>query len=661
MFGPPSDLTLAGVQSLAVALIVFGLGYLIVDAIFGRRDIDPIVRVGLVFPALLGASLVLMVVHVASGGRLFAHPGAVRTVTVLTFVALAMSRFMRQRRYPGEFPKRAVFALHGITLVALFIWGRSVFELLPAAKGDTIFHMGWAASLLNGEKLPTNALTGEIPNAYPWLFHAIVAWLSALTPGGRSFHALGPMQLLQVTGGVTTLFALGYTLWDRWVGGISTALLGALTGGFGFLVDKPRLVYEVRPPGSIAIARTYGDLMAVRSYNLSFHNLAPVFPRDVSYALFPALLLLFVVGLRTGDRLYLVAAGFVLGFLGLAGGEAFFVGAVVTALFVASAAKLGRIRTALHIGIPATLVYALWLGPLVFNYFKYGGFFDLSDEPVVLTPLQVLGSWGVVTPLALVGVALLVGRLRRDEGALVAVLSLVAAGAMLLAVVAAGAGVGGGLETLGRAHRYWPVFYLTAAICGGFALFWILERAARAHVVAAIAVFVTVSVVALASPLIGAGQVKEELLRSAATGNPTRRAALRGQENWLTALAPAPGRRCTIAVPKEISIDSYAFTGYRHVLYAFSNTIGNMARVRWREIYLDIPTEADRLEANSILVSARGSADRYREIVDRFQVDRVLVPETALGSPALEGFKIEETDGTGEDFGVVHTGECSTS
>jgi hypothetical protein len=657
VFDTPSSSAVAGFQSIAVAIVVLFIGYLIVNAVLGKRRVDPVVRMGLVLPALLGAALVLQLIHILSGGRLFEHPGIVRAITLLGAAGLAFSARVRRRRFPGPFPLIATLALVGVVLVALFIWGRVVFELLPAAYGDVPFHMGWATSLLNGERLPSGVITGEIPNSYPWLFHSWIAWLSTLTPGGRPFHALGPGQLLQVAGAVSSLFALGYALWRRWAGGLSTALLGALAGGFGFLAENPHLVYNVR--GKVAAASTFGDLMARRPYNLSFHSLAPLFPREVSYALLPALLIFLVLALKTERRFYLVGAGIVLGIIGLTGGEAFIAGAVVCVGFVAIGGKLGRIRAAAYIGIPAAILYSLWLGPLMFNYFKYGGFVSLAADPVRLPPLQVLGGWGIVTPLALLGIGLLATRHRSDLGARVALLYLVAAGVLLLVIVVTGSFLEEGFETLGREHRYWPLLFQATAICGGFGLLWILQRTARLHRVVAVVLFATLSAISLASPWIGTQQVKEALegRRLSATALP---ATLRGDQTWLSAMSPAPGQLCTIAVPKELTVLSHAYTGHRLVWYVWSKVHSNSARVRWRDIYSYIPTGAERQAANRILVSPQGiSPQYYKRIVERFGVDRVLVPKAALDAPALNDYEIEGGNGEEDSFGVVHTGNCT--
>ena len=643
---------------MAVALLLLVTGYLIVNAVLGRRDIDPVIRAGLALPAILAAALLLMLAHIVSGGRLFAHPTSVRIVTVMGIVGLAILILWRRRRYSGSWSRPAALALGGVVVLAVFIWGRAVFELFPAGRsGDSTLHAGWASSLMNGERLPTNGLSGEIPNDYPWMFHALLGWLTALTPGGRAFHALGPLQIVQVAGTAATLFALGYALWRRWAAGLTTTLFGMLAGGFGFLAANPRLIYEVRGKGS-AVGLTFGDLMARRSFNFAFHNLAPAHPREITYALFLALLLLFLLAVTKRDRNYLIAFGCVLGIIGLTGGEAFIAGGVMMLVFVALAGDLGRVRAALYMGVPAAVLFSLWFVPLMMNYFKYDGFVPLISLPVTLTPLQVLGGWGVVTPFSFLGLVLLMMRVRADAGARMILATLAILVALLLIATVLGSGVRGGFETLGLAHRYWPMVFLAIAICAGYGLFWIVERLAGIHILIAVVVMLAVSAAALASPLIGTTDFERALVASRGERDPTVGQTLTGNElTWLAVLSPDLGDRCTVAVPENLSVESYAYSGYRHVMFGRAKG-RNTARIRWKNIYEEIGLQSMRRSVNQVLVTASTSSERFRELIDRYGVDRVLVYGTVVESPALEGFRIQGARGWDSNYAVVYTGEC---
>ena len=98
----------------------------------------------------------------------------------------------------------------GLVVAALVLWSYPTLEVFPLHYSpDTRAHMGWAHQLLNGSPTPTAALSGEIPNFYPWLFHAFTALVSLFTPGGNPFDALVPVHFLFVAGVVLGLFALG--------------------------------------------------------------------------------------------------------------------------------------------------------------------------------------------------------------------------------------------------------------------------------------------------------------------------------------------------------------------------------------------------------------------------------------------------------------------
>ena len=90
--------------------------------------------------------------------------------------------------------------------------------------------------LMAGDAMFGAVLTGEVPNYYPWMFHSVGALTTSLTPGETPYHALAPIQLVQVGGCVLALFALGRTLTRRAMTGFGAALLGALSGGFGFVL-----------------------------------------------------------------------------------------------------------------------------------------------------------------------------------------------------------------------------------------------------------------------------------------------------------------------------------------------------------------------------------------------------------------------------------------
>lgn len=136
----------------------------------------------------------------------------------------------------------------GVVVVGLVLWSYPTLEAFPLHYSpDTRAHMGWAHQLLNGSPTPTAALSGEIANFYPWLFHVFTALVALFTPGGNPFDALVPVHFLFVAGVVLGLFALGREFGSGPVPPVAAALFGALTGGFGFFVARgPEIVSNPR-------------------------------------------------------------------------------------------------------------------------------------------------------------------------------------------------------------------------------------------------------------------------------------------------------------------------------------------------------------------------------------------------------------------------------
>lgn len=328
LLGPPSGALEAGLAAVVVATLLAWFGYALTGLVPAWRD-EPVTRWALAFPALVTFALALMLVHIATGGLLFQSVLAVRIVVGISAVVLAGLSIVRRLRRPSSWDvenRQALGLGVASSALAALVWFSPLVRILPiATRGDIAIHSGWTEQLLNGEAVPSSPITGDVPNYYPWLFHALLATLTHVTPGGHPFEALGPLQILQVLGVSAALFGVGYQLAGRWAG-CATALLGACAGGWGFLLARgPELVVDPRAEGGSAATQYAGDLLRVRSYNVSFGNLVPPYPRDVAFALLVASLFL-VVRAAKGDGAHdYLAAGFVLGLVGLSQTDAFLV------------------------------------------------------------------------------------------------------------------------------------------------------------------------------------------------------------------------------------------------------------------------------------------------------------------------------------------------
>jgi len=547
----------------------------------------------------------------------WSNPRAVRAVTIAVGVAAYL---IARRRSPGE-DGGIKWALLLLALTVA-IWGIPVFRELPLFEttplvngGDTKLHLGWTMQLLNGETTPSTPLTGEVPNYYPWFFHALVAFISNLTPGGRSFHALGPLQSVQVGGGVLTFFALGRAITRGALGAWATATLGALSGGFGWMIARsPRLETNREDPMSYL-----GDLALVRSYNPSFHNLAPTLPRDLTYVLLPAFFLLLLLGLRRERAAFLAAAGVVAGIIGLTGAETFFLCGLVVLGLPLVAERGRRVRAFVWVALPTAAVWSVWSIPLALSYFDLGGFVNTTTVGTVdVPPLGIIGAWGVLTVCALAGARSLWMR-RHRVGVRLVLCTL--ASAVLLLTVAAVTSNDGPLGVIGRPHRYWPLLYLALVPVGAIGVVRLTGRCAAPAATRVVAAGLLA--LAVPSPILGSialSQVWDDpppLVADAARGD---------DASLLHAFDATPGdATCVVAVPENLIHSLFWFSGYRFVHYLWApDRTENFARVRWADMALRIPWDEERQRDNRVLVEGDPNDSSWQEIADKYGVDKVL-------------------------------------
>jgi hypothetical protein len=649
MLSDPSTAGLAGVQSLIVAAAFLFLGYLLIDALLGRLQLGFTITWGLAIAGVAAFVTVLMMGHIVTGGAVLSNPLLTRMITAVVALSLLgfKLRHARIRHDDGSFAAREAFLLAGLVILGLVLWCRPIFSELPVGyQGDQQIHMSWSSQLMNGESTPSGRITGEIPNYYPWLFHGFAALLAQFTPGGRALHTLGPMQVLFVAGNILAFYAAGKTLSGRVATGVATAVFGALAGGFGWLVARgPALITNPRNPQ--ASIRYWGDLLQKRSYNLAFHNLVPPFPRDLTYALIAVLVVLLVVGLIRRSTLSLIGAGITLGMIGLTGGETFIVGSLIALGVVGFGRGLSLIRRFCAILLPAAAVYLVWLAPLAISYVRLGGFGNSAGRPVSLTPLAVLGAWGIVTPFAIYGGSRWIPRARSNPAALVAFVTLASSLVALLSSSVIPELFGAGFTTLGRAHRYWPLVYFGLALYGGLGAGELVARLGKRgrQPVAAVAASISVAVIAAVSPWIGSSAAAD------LPENPMLSSVLRGDpSSVLNELSPSPGGSCVAAVPQELSRMVGPYSGYRLVHFPRDSRL--QVGIRWIRLPHRIE-QGVRTVDNLILTTARGTPEQWQKAAKKYEVDIVVMPSDQVPSWILREYATTTASGTGRDYIVV--------
>lgn len=500
----------------------------------GRRS-EPGVGWGLPERALLAVAgfvafaVALMVAHIVTGGAVFGVPGVV-PLAAAAVVGLAMQRGAVVPRavanwWPGRRPAASGSGLTALVLNGLPVPGATrsggsrtaalrtppwrllvpfavvlaalyVVPVLEAGSGvrtgDSPWHLGWTEQLLAGEPVPAPPVAGELGrNAYPWGFHAVMAAMVRLVPGSDPLLALDALHVV-VVAAIPLAAACLARLVDRRAGWPAAAAVG-LVGGFGWLVARaPDFVT------SPSDAR-YGADLVVASPNGVYALFPPAIPRELGLVMLGATALLIAQSLRSPRPT--LAAAVALGLMGLVSVPLFAAGVAWTVVASLLAPRGTRLRWLMSLLLPTGLVFALWAGPVVANYVRFGGFVNISPRFGMEWPLPTaLASWGLLLPAALAGVA--IAARRRFRGTRVSpgetfrplsstqrtstswglppehiVLAFAAATVVLLALAIARSTFGwtlGGNATVLHQGRVWPVAHLLGAAFAGIA-------AVRAH------------------------------------------------------------------------------------------------------------------------------------------------------------------------------------
>lgn len=661
MLGTPSSAVVAGAHAVVVAGLLIAFGYLIVDALTGER-LHLVNKLALAFPALAGWALVLMGAHMISGGRVFSQPLAVRLSTLLAFVIVAglkLYRLVRRSESESQ-PKTYRWLVAAVLIAAWLVMVWPAFRLVPLPPTpDAQLHAGWTMQLLSGDSTPGATITGDVPNYYPWMFHALTAFVSDVVPGHHPWFAFGPIQMIQVTGVVAALFAAGRELAARATGGLGAAVFGAMSGGVGFvLLRTVDTANNGRVSGHEGAMEYIGDLVVARPYNASFLNLPPPLPRDVALALSAALAFTLAAGCTRKSVSWFVVAGLITGMIGLTGGESFVVALIAGVIVSLTGGGIPRGRALAAVLLPTLGVYAIWFVPIFINYLDLGGFVNTTHlGPIELPPLGFLGAWGIAIPFGLWGAIRAVPTIKTDPRVRVLLSLVLATVTALVASTFIPSAFGEGFSTLGTGHRYWPYVYLGVALLAAYGFSDVVRRLiARSTTGAALFVALVVAT-GLVSPLIASVAMVRDVHRSPAY-QLLNRSLVGNEETVLTALLEGGPRPCVVAVPPELSRLVFSYTGYRQVLWQGGATGPNRARIRWEDIYERIPGDRVREQDNRSLVEGVGPPDRWGMIVKKYGVDFVVVAAKDAGEDVFRGYASTPVGPRDRGYAVFDVGDC---
>jgi hypothetical protein len=325
-----------------------------------------------------------------------------------------------------------------------------------------IWHSGWIDQLRRGASAPGGLYAGE-PNGYPWLFHAIVAWLAAALPGTVSEN----FQVVQLFGIATG--AVGVWLLARVTGArrpASTWAVGVFltAGAFGW-APEARADFAFQMP-ALGLGPFHGDPVPAMTPALTL--IAPMVPRDLGLALSPLLLWAAVAAGQAARGRAWWGVGFLAGIIFLVAPPA----GIFCGLWTAGVVVRHRAWGAWRALIASALTASVWLVPLGLAYRRYHGFVPLTQiRQVEPGAAQALIALGICVPLGIAGLAILARR-RSPSAIDLAVMVAIPAVAVLL-----GATVGqadafirhGGPTPLVRWLRYLPFLVLALCVPAGVA------------------------------------------------------------------------------------------------------------------------------------------------------------------------------------------------
>ncbi len=597
----------ADVSALAAVAVLAGLAWVAGSAVLGPAPAAERLGAGIL---CLAATAWLVMLQPLAGVSVAGSPWTVR-FAVVAAAGLAIWR-LRSRSIGRLDPRPLAATLSAGLLVSAPAW-LAPGDDYPARATDVLWHEGWIRQLAGGGRAP-GGIYADVPNAYPWLEHALAALV--LSAGGLSMTA----TLIAVE--ALMLLALGTGTWllaielDLGTGAAAWAAVLALAGGgLGWLqaagpaavLTATRADPATTPADLLRFQRGIGafggDLLLSPAPTPALGNIPPAMPRELGLALVPLAAWAGVRASRRASPRWWAAAGAAAGLAFLASPVA----GIVAAVVLVAVALAGRRPDAWPAPAAFAVVTVVWLGPLAWHAADLGGFVSTTrGTPVEPALAQALWAPAVLLALAVAGVGLIA---RRPGGRM----PLAVAAALVLPGAAAAAAPGlGAVPALTRVLHYLPAAALGLALPAGVAAAWLVARAGRWRIAAAAAI----AVAACASAATASAGTAEMLRRSGEEPVLRCGVSLGGPDAGTIAVLGPPGR---FAPDDPLALTVFARTG-APLLYV------PRPRIRFPDVYLHIAAQEPRFAAlRDIAVGRPAPAE----------VTRVLAPASAAAPPGF--------------------------
>jgi hypothetical protein len=182
----------------------------------------------------------------------------------------------------------------------------------------------------------------------------------------------------------------------------------------------------------------------------------------------------------------------------------------------------------------------------------------------------------------------------------------------------------------------------------------LFERLRRRRPIGAFFFVAVIVLLAIPSPLLASLAYPEEVTPPVVITE-----SLQGETHTvLNELDTRRGAVCTVAAI-GVSDEIFAFTGHRLVAIVLGNKLeDNQARVRWRDIYEVTESLETRFADTKALISGGENVSQWQRLVDKYDVDAVVVPATLIESPSFEGLAKVSAPWESKALYVVWIDEC---
>jgi len=281
----------ADAAALAAVAALVGLAWIAGSAVLGSAPAAERLGAGIL---CLAAAAWLVMLQPLAGVSAVGSPWAIRLV-VAAAVGLAI---WRTRPWPiGRVGPGPVAATVAAALVVSAPAWLSPGDDYPARSTDILWHEGWIRQLVDGGHAPGGIYAG-VPNAYPWLEHALAALV--MSAGGLSMTAtliaVEAVMLLALATG-TWLLATELEVGPAAAGWAT--LLALAGGGIGWLqaagpaavLSATRADPAATPADLLRFQRGIGayggDLLLSPAPTPALGNVPPAMPRELGVALLP--------------------------------------------------------------------------------------------------------------------------------------------------------------------------------------------------------------------------------------------------------------------------------------------------------------------------------------------------------------------------------------